>query len=275
MLTAAVLVALALMQISCPGNNGGNPAGSGTPGKILASSYFYIATGSTIVVTVNKNVCSVDTLKHIADMTLTYQLSGDTLFFTGGNIPGVAESGSSGSSITVLVRQGSGSGLTGSWQWIGIKDSAAAPVDTSMSFLMDYMVTEFTATQMNTYNLKSNAQIMHDTYVTTFAMLPGYHITVAKPTDTTVTLTGGISGEVMKITCPADNQSMIFSSSNPLHQTYTYYANPSACPNPASPDWFIDFLMANYQAAAAKQGATDHGIKRLIDLPARLMRNLF
>jgi hypothetical protein len=239
------------------------------------SSYPYIATGTTIVVTVNKNVCVVDTLKHITDMTLTYQLSGDTLLLTGGNIPGVAESGSSGNSLTVLVRQGSGSGLTGKWHWVGVKDSASAPVDTTMSFLINYMVSEFTATQMNTYSLKSNAFIMYDTYVATFAMLPGYHITVVKSTDTTVTLTGGISGEVMKITCPADNKSLIFSSSNPLHQTYTYYANPSACPNAASPAWFVDFLTANYVTPLAKQTGIDRGIQNLKELPERLMRNPF
>ena len=275
MLTTATIVALALMQISCPGNNGGNPADSGVPGGTLASSYPYIATVSTIVLTVNKNVCDVDTLKHVADMTLTYQLNGDTLFLTGGNIPGVASSESSGSGIVVLVRQGHGSGLVGNWQWVGGKDSASAPVDTTMSSLMNYMVTQFTATQMSTYNLKSTADIWYDTYVAMFAMLPGYHITVAKPTDTTVTFAGGISGEVMKITCPADNQSLIYSSTNPLHQTYTYYANPTSCPNTATPDWYIDFLVANIQAAVPKQAGTDHGVKSLKELPGRLMRNLF
>jgi hypothetical protein len=244
------------------------------PGGTLASSYPYIATGSTIVVTVNKNICDVDTLKHVADMTLTYQLNGDTLFLTGGNIPGVASSGSSGS-IMVLARQGHGSGLVGNWQWVGGKDSASAPVDTSMSGEMSYMVTQFTATQMNTYNLKSNAEIMYDTYVATFAMFPGYHIAVAKPTDTTVTLTGGFSSEVMTITCPANKQSFIFSSTNPLHQTHIYYADPTSCPNGASPDWYIEFLFANYQAALPKQAATDRGIKLLKELPERLMKNLF
>jgi hypothetical protein len=274
-MTAIALVAMALVQISCPGNNGGNPAGSGVTGGTLMSSYTYIATGSTIVVTVNKNVCDADTLKHIADMTLTYQLNGDTLLITGGTIPGIAEGGSSGSSISVLVRQGHGSGLAGNWQWAGSKDSASASLDTSMSVLTNYIVTQFTGTQMNTYNLKTNANIMYDTYVATFAMFPGYHMTVVKSTDTTVKVTGGISGEVMTIICPSDNQSFIYSSSNPLHQTYTYYANPSTCPNTASPDWYMAFLVANYQAPLTKQAVVDQGIKSLKALPGRLMRNFF
>jgi hypothetical protein len=243
------------------------------------SSYPYTATGSTIVVTVNKNLCKGDSLKHVADMTLTYQVKGDTLFFTGGTFFGVTDSGSSGlgNGMVVLVRQGSGSGsgLAGSWQWIGIKDSAGAPVDTSMSILMNYEVTEFSATNMNTYNLKSNAEIMYDTYVFLFDPTSGYHITVARPDPNTVTLTGGISGEVMTVTFPVDNHSIIFSSTNPLHQAHIYYAEPTSCPNDASPAWFIDFLMANYQVAVAKQAATDRGIKLMKELPERLMRNLF
>jgi hypothetical protein len=72
----------------------------------------------------------------------------------------------------------------------------------------------------------------------------GEAITVRKINESTVQLTGTKSGEKVTITTDAQNN-ISYTSSIAANTAYTYYDNPTTCPDDYAPAWFTTFVTAN------------------------------
>jgi len=91
-------------------------------------------------------------------------------------------------------------------------------------------------------------------------------ITLETIDNATVKLTGGTTGEI--ITVSQDNQgNRTYTSNNPDNADYTYYQNPTSCPNENRPDWMLAFYLDNgrenppylYMKAFKKRSAQSGG----------------
>jgi hypothetical protein len=169
---------------------------------------------------INSNTqCNGDTLVTRYDtsegsvMNIKFSVSGNTMNLYMDTIP------------ATLRRIGSGTGLIGSW----------TPNDTAMD-MPDTLV--FSATTLTAYGGGGNGNSCPaDNYIQYSSDTAYFNGTAVQLSCTQVRLTGNVTSEQVTITWDT-NGNMIYTSTNTARTPYTWYQNPTSCPNNWTPDWF-------------------------------------
>lgn len=221
---AAAAVAAGFLMLTCS-----NPAGGDNPSS---AAWTYSTCGSdTLIINHPQYIdtdCDTGTL--VSDTTpaysdtATYTLSAnqDTLFVH------------DGSGTHLLVRQGTGTGIQGTWTM------------NQMGFDVTLTVGDSTITASMCL-----ADLFMETYGRMIDSLD-LAVTVNQASCSSVILTGDSTHEQVTIIYTQsgsnpDNMDadITFQSDNPQHAQTTVYADPASCPNDA-PSWFSLFLFYNW-----------------------------
>jgi hypothetical protein len=277
------LVAVACLAIFlfCSKNSTSSSTGPGnaTPPVIPDQVMSYTISGNNII---TLSTLKIDTLKSCNGSVMTtrydtvskpgydtvaYVLTSNTLIVLGVN------GGDSGSFTNpaakvvydqVFTRQGTGTDLIGSWKSTGRQyrlvsgtltsaerqqlDSAMV-ADAAQMAVGNYTELSITADKINVYQHGIiNNSSWADYFIAGWNNQQLDSITITKINDSSVRLVGRTSGETVTITNSTDG--ITYTSSNSAHAAYTYYNNPTTCPNDYYPSWFWLFLAANPKAAA-------------------------
>jgi hypothetical protein len=289
---AGIVASLMLMYSACSNVQnsedknpiGINPTSSEQPAQKLGT---YTVSGDSIFFisyeTIDSaNYCIGDSLYHYRDtipsqtVVILFAISGAKLSLTPTGDVGLDTLGS-GAIVTgkmTMARIGEGTGLLGDWQFSSVtyipvagtltqfeKDSldsvAAAMADLYRQWAgeLRYDGNEISSSQFtdpaNDYLSQWNTQ-----WNLSGSTL--YNITATKAGSTSVGLQGNRTNETVILTWNAIGD-LSYSSSNPNHQTYTYYANPIQCPNDYEPGWFYnEFEHDNSRTGNLLQKATSH-----------------
>ena len=222
---------LCVTQFAC---NDTSPTGS--TAQYLMSSFEYSLSDNTITLTVNQSFCEDSILKHVDAMQLHFTVSHDTLFLKPTD---TFSELFSDSSILVLKRIGSGSGLQGAWMVVGDKANETSQVAPVMIPNYDLTI-KFTETTMQTFANQSPVDQLYYAYQN----FENFNISVSKK-DNSIILTGNITREKITITIVGNAEQIVYNSSDISKEDHIYYSNPTECPNEVSPDWFIDFVIDN------------------------------
>lgn len=143
-----------------------------------------------------------------------------------------------------LTRVGSGTGLIGTWVFT--------------TYLPDTLWLVFTATTVSVYFTGSSSNYCYaDDWMANEWQYDsiGFNGTATELSCTQVRITGNTTGEQVTITWN-NNGDMTYTSTNAAHAAYTYYQNPTSCPDDYTPDWYYSgFIYSNQNtpAAAAKR----------------------
>jgi hypothetical protein len=217
--------------------NDTSPTGSGnTANQYLNSSYEYYLSNGILIVKTNKSFCEDSILKQVNEMHLHYATSDDTLFLK--PVDTVSEMFSD-SSILVLKRAGSGSGLQGSWVIIGSKETETSQIEPYLLEGSEFTIT-FTETRMETFSDQSPVDQLYSAYKT----YEDFNITVSK-NGNDIILTGNATQEQVTITIVGNSEQIVYKSSDTGKEDHIYYSTPTECPNDMSPDWLVDFIYDN------------------------------
>jgi hypothetical protein len=174
----------------------------------------------------------------------------------------------------VFLRNGTGTGLVGKWKVCGIdyrilsgsfSTGERQSLDSSnagMVAMYDSMGVEyvFTGTMIKFgvhggYNYAGEfITSWNSSYDPMSADSAVYDISVVPVSNTKVKLFGRKSGELVTIVWTSGSApDQTYTSSNPAHAPYTYFQNPTACPDNPEPDWWTDFLSANQKTGLLKR----------------------
>ncbi|MGA2505942.1 MAG: immunoglobulin domain-containing protein [Chitinispirillaceae bacterium] len=129
-----------------------------------------------------------------------------------------------------FIRVGTGTGLIGTWIF--------------NTYLSDTLI--FTPTTVAVYFSGSNNYCYADDWMSwdwAYDSI-GFKGTAAEISCTQVKITGNTTGEQVTINWNS-NGDMTYTSTNSGHAAYTYYQNPTSCPDDYSPDWYYTFLGQN------------------------------
>jgi hypothetical protein len=185
--------------------------------------------------------------------TDTFSLSGNTLTVWG---PGP-------DTTIVFTRVGSGSGIQGTWTTTMYGATVTLVITATTLTMTESDISYCVADDFMTYY-----PYMYDTAY--------FAITATKLSCTQVRLTGDTTGEQVTITWNS-NGDMTYTSNRTgspyYHTAYTYYANPTTCPNNYEPDWFWSypdgFLTTNMKGIGKKAVAPSAPV--LLDMQKKMM----
>jgi hypothetical protein len=168
--------------------------------------------------------------------TVDYDLSGDTLYLMGQDSPGRPDT-------MVLLRQGTGSGLEGTWK-------PTEPVYTMEGQPRLQMIVYVSEDRIEFWvPRESFFESFTEELAVAFEPIPTLEMETTGGGN--ATLTGTITGEVVTFSVD-DHGNLLISSSSPANQSAVLvdmneYVDPSQCPvaEPEFPPWFILFLFMN------------------------------
>jgi hypothetical protein len=242
MICCAVALAAGLAMWTCSKNN---PTGSGDGGgstiQTLTLTAGYTVSGNYIILSFPQDIsthayCAIDSLVTYYDTSLAYDQA--LSFVLDGNVLKLAFD----SDTAVFIRAGIASGLQGQWSLS----------DTSIQggSVMLY-ITANTLTITETYiDCYADDWMLYDWAYDS----AGFNGTAAELSCTQVRITGNTTGEQVTITWN-NNGDMTYTSTDAAHAAYTYYQNPTSCPDDYSPDWYYSypdgFFYSNQSAPAA------------------------
>jgi hypothetical protein len=280
---AAVGVAL-LLQIGCGGDE--NPVGGGgvdtsaREARVEIISSPYSVSGSDLtVVTPEMTVCNEDTKEVVPPDTQTalHILGNDSLkislsLMQGAlsKLPGIdtnmagmlsqistleAMFGMSLPLYAVFLREGSGSGIQGTWELDGLDLSLIRTLDSSYAGLGTVANTADSAVEIVIGHLQldispdlitgsADRQWYGQRMVAGLVDTNSYNVTVATVNDSTWRVTGTTEPAGGPVTVVVSTTGDLILS-DPAGNTHTYYFSPATCPNALVPEWFVTFREAN------------------------------
>jgi hypothetical protein len=224
---AAGLAIWTCSKKSNPSGPGGGDIGGGN------TSWNYTISGNTIIIqhpadTVTYSYC--DTTKLVTETDTESAYTEIDTFSLNGNTMTVNGIGDSGTPV-VFTRVGSGSGVQGQWQGQIYGENITVQVTSST----------ITFSQFTTYCYADDWMSFDWAYDSI-----GFNGTAAELSCTQVRITGSTTGEQVTITWNS-NGDMTYTSNKAGHAAYTYYENPTSCPDDDTPSWYYtDFFGQNY-----------------------------
>jgi hypothetical protein len=268
----AVVAFLSCNKSSPTGSGGGQPYSQ-------TETMTYTVSGSTIEVTNPLEIslyCEGSNLMADTSFPQTqsddYVLSGNTL--TVSMLDTLDTSQAVVKKNTNLTREGSGSGIQGTWQETSptYQIVSGTPTAGELQDLNDEVASiqcqlSYTSNDLlisATQFVISTAYSTADDFIASwngtcdpqFAESAGVAITVVKVNESTVQLTGRKSGEKVTITSDARGD-LAYTSSNSANTAYTYDENPTTCPDDYAPAWYYTFVSANSTSTLAKAKSAD------------------
>jgi hypothetical protein len=265
-------VGLGLFAAGCSDDDGGGAAG---PTGTLVEEFQYSVSGDVLVVTYPQTIetvhmCIDDSLITFVDTSeaetdsMPYTLDGNTF-----QIMVDSETLLSGAVVDywyTYARQGSGSGLEGTWRLTGVsytvvsgqltpaeQDDLDAEITEEMEDIAEGWIEELVV-GANTVSLYVSAPYadmiigeMLDNIDTA-----DYDLTITKVNNTTVRIRGNISGETVTISMNPATGDVTWTSTSSEHARHVYYSDPLSCPNEYAPEWIMLFMMQNYTGVIQK-----------------------
>ncbi len=208
----------------------------------LSATYDYVAASDAIVVFTNQNYCYGDSLVSNVDVSVEYDLAGDTLWLEGVSATGPLQEELllDGDDALLLVRDGHGAGLEGSWVLVAAGDRYGTMHAPSKS--LGTQVVEFETTKLHVRVSKPRTEIEYAVAVALVDLDPNISVNVVS--DYEVRARGHRTNETITLR-RFDWDSLAYTSSDSDHDKHTFRANPTACPNEPAPQWFYDFVKDN------------------------------
>ncbi|MDB5049334.1 MAG: hypothetical protein JWO30_2405 [Fibrobacteres bacterium] len=277
---ASPLFALAALLTGCltGGTGGTTPAPDGTE-KIIGP---YTVVDGKIITPLrveSYSYCSGNTLETFLDTsradTVPFELTGSSVTFLGGR-KDTLPSGTIVEQVLNAMREGSGSGLEGSWIYRSFQSRLVSGSPTAEE-LTEMRANDSEMTAFLTLNIVrvrfSGGTLSTFEDIQTAERFLGdwngkedfsgdepdsakYDVAVIVLGKHTVALKGRKSGETVTLTIDSEGN-RTYTSSAADHPEYHYVENPKTCPNDQQPDWYGDFLDANLKpfVAQPKRGA--------------------
>jgi len=258
-LIVSILAFLVLSGITCsnstsPANNGGGATTlSGT--SITYSTIPGDSVGDTIVeIKLQPNRCNGNNLVVGTQDTSKelYKFSGDSLLTTNGSLTATYFSNFALRNTTIwyVFLGGTHSGLSfsGTWTLVGAKgDPSTARTDSIIAAQLPNILEHGITFSATGNQIQSHSSITFATdFIASWNALDSafYSIVVTNIAPNMVTLTGDSSHYTATVWEDASGN-VSYSNSYSEYGPYTYYANPSACPDNPRPVWWNQFLNAN------------------------------
>jgi hypothetical protein len=260
----ALLLAAAALAGCLFDNSSGAPK---DPGPVTNTTTYSVK-GNTITLlpsTRSHAYCDMDTLKTLIDTlkgdTVEFQIAGPALRVTWDR--DTMESGAVVLQSAVFSRQGSGTGLNGLWLSSGqeykvvsgtLTESEKAGYDRYVDYEADRRIEtkswlRFADGKLTGYESKDHAALfIREWNSDEYGRLPmtmTYAIDVLAIDPLTIELKGRMNGETVRIAW-SGREDAAYSSSMPAHATYRHFRDPTSCPNDNGPQWYGEFLQANW-----------------------------
>lgn len=175
---------------------------------------------------------------------------------------------------SVLVRQGSGAGLEGTWTQVGIGRELVSGTPTRMSRVLDWAEARYFRYQPTTWVfsqgalVRSGYSLAADDFISYWngeyfpddssrgSEREAYDISVRKLDEVRVELRGRKTGEV--VTIEWSNSGIVYTSSVTGNERHHFAFNPTSCPNDYEPEWLSTFRAMNRKIDfAAFRGAVE------------------
>jgi hypothetical protein len=266
MAICGAIIAVFLYQCA---KTGTNPVDTGTTPAQAKQTMGYSVNGDTIVFyTTTDGFCNGDSIAipEPDSVLLHFEITGTSL-----RIYNYPESLKDMNDPEVMIqpydeytREGSGTSLNGRWKlarsgyvWLqgNLTNVEKETVDSEYNEVGDDSYEfEFDGDSVSIISQFSLAEEFVEVWTDadptadpTLADSSNTSATALQVNDSTVQLTGGITGEVVTIVF-SSNGDETYSSSVAANATGVYYAVPATCPN-APPAWYQDFLAANQKPA--------------------------
>jgi hypothetical protein len=281
---SALVAGLGLPFLKCGPHDGSNPVGGGPATMTMPGTFR--ATADSIYVSITtpsdtSSYCMQDSLVTRIDTGgvqdesgIPYSLSGNSLTLYSSPVFGDS-TGYDVIDTMILIRMGSGAGLQGVWNLSSygykvlsgiLPDSVRHEMDSTIADMNQKIRSGEMSAQLtfsgNQFTEVFSSQYSYDwagTYIHYWTSCNGstynpdtctYAVSAVKVNSTTVQLQGKKTNETVTITWNTAND-QVYTSSDTSHHAFTYYTNPTTCPNPAAPDWFSSFLVANIKSSTA------------------------
>lgn len=307
--TVAVVGIAFILQIGCSGDEnpvggGGEDTGTQEARVVIITSPYSVSGTDLTVVTPEMTVCNEDTEEVVPPDTQTalHILSGDSLkislsLMQGalGKLPGIdtnmagmlsqistleAMLGMSLPLYAVFLREGSGSGIQGTWELGGLDLSLIRTLDSSYAGLGTLANTADSAVEIVTGHLEldispdlitgsADRQWYGQRMVAGLVDTNSYNVAVATVNDSTWRISGTTEPGGGPVTVVVSTTGDLILSDQ-AGNTHTYYFSPAACPNALVPEWFVTFREANAAALVQGRGARQRGGPSLL-LGSRLL----
>lgn len=250
---------------------GNSSEDTANPGVIIQTIPFKVEGNTIITVAYTRpySYCSGDEMQSGIDTmeadTVAYRISGSSMEILPDN--DTLGSGAVIQHVFVFTRQGSGSGLQGLWSGGSrrFKVVTGTPTETENSELEDDQThfdhysafveswVRFAGGKIISYEDRESAKLFIAEWNGEFDARPDsrpdsarYAITVKALDKNTVELKGLKNGETVRFTLNFGETT--YSSDTPGHAFHRYLSNPKTCPNEYSPEWYEQFMEANWKA---------------------------
>jgi hypothetical protein len=224
--------------------NNGSGGGSGTheAAELLSGSYTYTRDADSIYVQTDRNYCYGDELMTDAGAAVAYTLSGDSLYLEGVSAAGPLREALlvQDREAVILVRDGSGTDLQGTWILAAARDADGALHEPSDA--LGSQMLEFTDDRLYVRVSKTRAEIEFAITARLVDLDP--NISVKLVSDSEVRIKGYKTGEQITIRS-FDYDSVVFTSTLPGRERHVMHSSPTECPNEPAPDWFYEFFDDN------------------------------
>jgi len=255
------MIASIILTIGCTKDNKNN---NSVNIPLISETKTYTQSGSTIVINAQTTIqtvkyCNGDSMvtyhdtESILSRQIPFILSGNTLKIFDDTLPvSDSEPNLIIFGYDIYTRQGTGSGLIGTWRLTSYSDSVVqgqltseekATFDSSLQIVNwgisgDIFLIQFSASTMSTSLTINPYPIFAEAFKFSFDTLL-YNISVSIGNAQTAILTGNSTKEIVTITCDSAGDET-YSSSNANNTTTVAYNN-TTCP----PGWYIAFLKDN------------------------------
>lgn len=229
MLFCVVAMGAGLVMWTCSKKSNPSGPGGGDNGGGNTQTLTYYVSGTDIIATFPQEItaysyCNGNSLVTENDTsyeyisTMPYSISGNTLTLI------------QSTDTAYYDRSGTGSGLTGTWVVV------SAPYGWPSQ--LDVTATTIVATFSGPNSCYADDFMSFDWAYDSI----GFNGTAQKISCSQVKVIGKTTGDTVTITWN-DNGDMTYTSAG--HAAYTYYENPTSCPDDYSPSWYYTFLGQN------------------------------